>query len=219
MERITVTVTSDLFDEVNQEASLRKNISVRSLIGEIQKEFALPDGMYSVRLQGSTKALDLDKTLDQIGVKSGAQIIFTRERRSAARAVAEGRDPNKRPLSGLKRASVRIEPGGQSFALEWQPAIIGRPDANNPATASALAVNLGNHEEVKSVSRQHAAITERNGTYLIESLQAHNLVKMNGEDVEIGERRRLSDRDELLVGKIALSFHVRETDGADGAKA
>jgi hypothetical protein len=216
MERITVTVTSDLFDEANQEASLRTNISVRTLIGEIQKEFALPDAIYSVRQQGVAKPLDLDKTLDQLGIKSGAQLIFSRERRSQVRAASDGRDPNKRPLSGLRHASLRLEPGGQSFDIEWQPAIIGRPDANNPASAAALAVDLGNHPESRSVSRQHAAITERHGNYLIESLQAANLVRLNDEEIELGERRRLNHGDKLTVGKVMLSFHIRESDGASG---
>jgi len=213
MERVVVTITSDLFDESNQEASIRKNVSVRSLMGEIQKEFTLQEGNYALRLRGKSTVLDVDKTIEQLGIQTGAELIFSRERRSASRASA-GSGSSSRSLSGVRGAYIKEETTGKIWEIEWQPAIIGRPDAGNTNSGTTLAVDLGGFEEARSVSRQHASITERSGNYFVESLSDRNPAYLNGESIFVGERARLRDGDEILIGKIALTFRLREGSGA-----
>jgi hypothetical protein len=208
MERVIVTISSDLFDDMNQEASLRGNISARTVIMEIQREFNLPEGNYALRIKGKSKPLDLDRTMEQLGIQTGAELQFTRERRSAAKAAA-ALGTSHRLLSGPKQAYLREDSTGKLFELEWQPAIIGRPDANNPVSGEALAVNLSGFEESRSVSRQHASITERNGVFFIESMAERNLAELNGSVLQIGERRSLQHGDKILIGKIALTFKFR----------
>ena len=39
MERYILTISSELFDETEQEASVRKNLTIRALIEEVRQEY------------------------------------------------------------------------------------------------------------------------------------------------------------------------------------
>ncbi len=213
MERIILTVESELFDDVSQEASIRKNVTMRNLMIEIQREFSLPEGNYLLQIKGEKRALDLDKTLEQLNIQTGAEIVFARDRRNAARVMALGGSTHTMIVSS-KQAYLVEDETGKVFEIEWQPAIIGRPDANNPVSGQTLAVNLGGFEEARTVSRQHATITERNGVYFIESMAERNPAMLNGDTIQVGERRSLHVDDKILIGKISLTFKLHE--GAGG---
>lgn len=216
MERIILTVESELFDEVNQETSIRKNVTIRNLMAEIQREFSLPEGNYLLQVKGAKHSLELDKTLEQLGIQTGAELVFARDRRNAARVMALGGSTHTLITSG-RQAYLVEEESGKVFEIEWQPAIIGRPDANNPISGQTLAVNLSGFEEARTVSRQHASITERNGVYFIESMAERNPALLNGDTIHIGERRSLHVDDKILIGKIALTFKLHDSAGAAAA--
>ncbi len=215
MERIVITITSELFDEANQEASVRANLAARTLMAEIRKEFNLPEGNYTLRLQNTPKPLDLEKTLDQLGIQTGAVLLFNRERRPpqrarpAAPAGAAAGGLSRKMFVGPNKPFLRDEATGHLFEIDWQPAIIGRPDANNPASADLLAVNLGQLEEAKSVSRQHARISEQNGQYFLESMNERNPTFLNDSTVQVGERRMLQTGNKIRVGRISLVFGIK----------
>ncbi len=215
MERIILTVESELFDEVSQEASVRKNVTLRSLMIEIQREFSLPEGNYLLQIKGEKRALDLEKTLEQLNIQTGAEIVFARDRRNAARVMALGGSTHTMIVSSRQAYLVEDETG-KVFEIEWQPAIIGRPDANNPVSGQTLAVNLGSFEEARTVSRQHATITERSGVYFVESMAERNPALLNGETIHIGERRSLHVDDKILIGKISLTFKLHESPAPAG---
>jgi NAD-specific glutamate dehydrogenase/predicted ATPase/pSer/pThr/pTyr-binding forkhead associated (FHA) protein len=69
-------------------------------------------------------------------------------------------------------------------------------------------------ESDPTVSRRHATLTERDGTWYVADLQSRNGTWVNRERVV--DERALQDRDRLQVGKTSLIFH----DGSDaGASA
>lgn len=208
MSRINLTISSELFDNPDQEASVRANLQVRTLIEETIREFNLPDDvLYSLRNSATGKVLDPDKTIDQQGIQAGAKLSFVRERRAPLREVrAAGTRAN---ISGLVRAFLREDASGTMFDITFQPAIIGRSDHTNPASADSLAINLDEVEGAKSVSRYHARITEERGMYFIESMAEHNPVYLNNDMVSIGEKRRLNTGDRVRVGRVALTFGTR----------
>jgi hypothetical protein len=210
MPRIILTISSPVFDE-DQEVSIRENLPARTLMAEIMKEFNLNDGNYSLRFQDNNRPVDLDKTLEQSGVQTGAALSFNLERRVPARPIAASTvDPNaRRPITGTVRAFVREESTGTVYDIRFQPAIIGRPDANNPASNENLAVNLGNLEASKSVSRHHARIMEQNGQYYLEPIAESNPTMLNGGVVRLGERRVLETGDAISVGSITLVFGTK----------
>jgi hypothetical protein len=217
--RINLTIISDLFDEPNQEASVRENLPVRTLISEARKEFNLPDeGVYAIRIEESGKALDPDKTLEQQGVRAGMILRLARERRAPVREVVVGAGVSRVVLAGPNRPFLREDVTGKVFDIMFQPALIGRPDPTNPQSVELLAVNLGPFEGSKSVSRYHARITEEKGKFFLESLADHNPAHLNGSIVRIGDKRLLMAGDKLTIGKITLSFGLRGQTIQQGAQ-
>jgi hypothetical protein len=211
MTRLVVTITSDLFDTPEQEVSVRENLPVRTLIEETIKEFNLPsDALYTLRIQSSGKLLDPEKTLEQQGVKTGEQLSFSREHRAARREAVLGSNASRIMLSTNRRPYLREDSRGEIFNIDFQPAIIGRPDHSNPASREFLAVNLEGYEGAKSVSRYHARITESQGQFYIESLAEHNPAYLNGQIVRVGEKRMLNSGDKVRVGQISLTFGLRQ---------
>jgi hypothetical protein len=210
MTRLVVTISSDLFDNAEQEASVRENLPVRTLIEETLKEFNLPeDALYALRIEGSGRVLDGEKTLEQQGVKTGERLTFSRERRAPRREAAIGGGASRILFTTSKRPYFREDSRGEMFNIEFQPAIIGRPDQNNPASRELLAVNLESYEGAKSVSRYHARVTEDQGQFYLESLAEHNPAYLNGSIVRFGEKRVMYPGDKIRIGQITLTFGVR----------
>jgi hypothetical protein len=210
MARINVTIVSDLFDDPNQEASIRENLPVRTLVGDAKREFNLAeDGVYALRLQETGKALDPDKTMEQQGVRAGAILILTRERRPAVREAAANAGAARTMITGPNRPFLREDMTGKIFEIMWQPAVIGRRDPTNPQSVENLAVNLDVLDGAKSVSRYHARMTEDKGKFYLESIADHNPAYLNSSIVRVGDKRLLMPGDKIEVGKITLSFGLR----------
>ncbi|MDW8298884.1 MAG: FHA domain-containing protein [Anaerolineae bacterium] len=212
MTRLVITISSDLFDQPEQEASVRENLLVRTLIEETLKEFNLPqDALYTLRIESNGRLLDPEKTLEQQGVKTGERLLFSRERRAPRREVILGNNASRIMFSTSKRPFFREDSRGEIFNIDFQPAIIGRPDHSNPASRELLAVNLEGYEGAKSVSRYHARVTESQGQFYIESLAEHNPVYLNGAMVRLGEKRVMYPGDKVRVGQITLTFGIRQS--------
>lgn len=210
MDRIVLTITSELFDDsAHQEASVRRNITVRSLIEEIRREFSFLEGNYTLVIKGGSKPLPPDQTMEQLGIQTGSELIFDRERRRLSQQIILRGNQVHQPVTGGVRAALREESTGKLFPIEWQPAVIGRVDASNPSGASALAVNLSDLPEARTVSRQHARIVEQNGQYFLESLAARNPTFLNDRELLSSERRALQAGDKIRAGKIVLTFNLQ----------
>ncbi len=212
MARTVLTINSDLFnDEPDQEASIRENLPVRTLLAETRREFNLPEANYTFKVKSTGKVLDPEKTLEQMGVHTGAVLVLARERRAPVAEPLMSTDISRKlPITGPYHASLREDESGQGFEIQWQPAIIGRPDASNPNSVEMLAVNLGPFEGSKTVSRFHARITEQSGQYFIESITDHNPTYLNDSLIRMGERRFLQTGDKIRIGKFSFTFTIRQ---------
>ncbi len=208
-ERVNVTIVSELFDEPEQEASIRTNLTVRALIEEIRREFDLIEGEYVLKQRDEARTLPPGQTLAQLGVQTGSVLVFERERMRLSQQVVRRGGRFFQGITGKEIAVLVEEQSGQEFYIRWQPAIIGRPSANNPASAEELAVNLGALPDAKTVSRQHAQITEQKGRYFLEGLAKRNPTWLNEQELAHGEKRMLSEGDRIRVGKIVLRFELR----------
>jgi hypothetical protein len=216
MARTVLTITSQLFDEPEQEVSVRENLPVRVLLTEAREEFTLAEGNYVLAVKSSGKVLDPDKTLEQLGIQTGAVLELSRERRPAIQESGINRAmPARTPIDSANKAYLRDSNSGTTFDLVYQPAIIGRPDSNNPASAEMLAVNLGPLEGSKSVSRFHARVTEQRGQFFIEPLAEHNPLYLNGALVREGEKLALQPGDKIRVGTFTLLFGTRLPTGSN----
>lgn len=211
MDRIILTITSDLFDDEDQaqEASVRANLTVRALIDEIRREFSLLDADYKLTLPGQRDPLPLDKTMEQLGLQTGAELIFERDRRRLSQRIISRGGQFFQAVTRPGQAYLQSAETGKDFPIDWQPAIIGRPDASNPASADMLAVDASVLPEARTVSRRHAQITERAGIYYLEGVSERNPTFLNGRELKLGEKHALTPGDQIRVGRVELVFNVQ----------
>ena len=73
MARINVTIVSDLFDDPNQEASIRENLPVRTLVGDAKREFNLAEDLsvaqniqMALELAGERSRKDWHKRIETV---------------------------------------------------------------------------------------------------------------------------------------------------------
>jgi hypothetical protein len=106
-------------------------------------------------------------------------------------------------------AKLIIERGsavGTEFSLSTNEAYIGRWDADNGIFPD---VDLDAHDPEAKVSRRHARVTFKDGTYSVEDLGSTNGTFINrGRRLLPGNPNILKDGDEIIVGKTFLRFHV-----------
>lgn len=123
--------------------------------------------------------------------------------------------------AGTQRPSqdiyLRDQASGKVFKLNWQPAIIGRPDKNQPHD-DWLAVNLEPYQAGLRVSRRQAMITEQNGSYFIESMSRNPTVikKAAGESVPVEATRQPLVHGDIVFlerSNVSLKFIVRGAAG------
>ena len=111
--------------------------------------------------------------------------------------------------SKVGHARLTIERGesiNTEFNLSAEESYIGRWDADNGIFPD---VDLDAHDPDAKVSRRHARIIFRNGTYSIEDLGSTNGTFVNrGRRLLPGNPQVLNEGDEIIVGKTFLRFHV-----------
>lgn len=107
------------------------------------------------------------------------------------------------------RATLVIERGaavGTEFNLTADESYIGRWDADNGIFPD---VDLDAYDSEAKVSRRHARILCRNGSYMIEDLGSTNGTYVNrGRRLIPGNPQRLENGDEIIVGKTFLRFYI-----------
>lgn len=107
---------------------------------------------------------------------------------------------------------LREQTSGTVYKLQWQPAIIGRPDASQPHN-DRLAVNLETYKTGLRVSRRHAEITERDGCFYIATLSNNPTMLQRDEERAIltNTPYPLQNGDIIFLERsaIALKFIVR----------
>lgn len=106
-------------------------------------------------------------------------------------------------------ATLIIERGvsaGKKFPLSSPDANIGRWDADGGIFPD---VDLDSDDPEAKVSRRHAKISFRDGSYLIQDLGSTNGTFVNrGRRLAPGDSYPLKDGDEIIVGKTFLRFRV-----------
>ncbi len=204
MERITLIITSELFgDTEQQQADVRKNVTVRTLIAEIVQEFGLLEGRYVLKKHDTGDLLDGDKSIGDLGIQTNTELIFDRERTRLSQQIVSRGGQLFQGITAPQSLVLREQRTGQEFLLRWQPAVIGRSIANDPTSAHTLAVDLADIAE-RSVSRRHAQVTEYAGRYSVEGLAEQNPTFLNEIELRPGEKRALEQGDKIRVGRVTL---------------
>lgn len=113
------------------------------------------------------------------------------------------------PLSGVHSVLVIERGGGENseFPLSNEESQIGRWDADNGIFPD---VDLDAFDSDAKVSRRHARVLYRDGTYMVEDLGSTNGTFVNrGRRLLPGSPQVLNDGDEIIVGKTFLRFRIK----------
>jgi hypothetical protein len=190
--------------------NVRRNLPVNVLLDEVRSKLDLGPAQLTLRLRGAKEPLDPARTLAQHGLKDGAELVLVREtgpRSTPARQLID--KGQKVPIGEGHLAYLEEERTGEIFALEWQPAIVGRAVELEPSMNRLLALDLTGLQDSEYVSRHHACITESGGQYALEALNPRNPTYLNEEDIGTGKSRVLQPGDRVRVGKTVLIFNLR----------
>jgi pSer/pThr/pTyr-binding forkhead associated (FHA) protein len=202
----------DVFDHTGQRARVRKTLTGEELVSEILREFddldqKTPEG-YALFLRGEEKPLDRGSTMEQLNIQDHDELVIKHARSSERISSAAGEK---------KVYLVEIQTGTR-YEINWQPAIIGRPDID-PAQNELLAVNLQTLTGGMSISRRHAQVTFEGDQYFLEPLSASNPTCLNDTPLALQSRVPLVPGDRITLGasRIELVFAVEGSQKTDGA--
>jgi pSer/pThr/pTyr-binding forkhead associated (FHA) protein len=199
-----IELTIDVFDTVGQIAKVRKTLTVAGLIDEILREFEDLDRktpeFYAVYRKGINKPLDRNRSIADLDIQVHDELVFR-----YARGTSRERMPHNLKVFLVEDSTHQV------FEINFQPAIIGRPDAEQ-AHNDLLAANLGSIPGGKLVSRRHAQITFENGQFFLENLSVSNQTYLNDEKEPISEARVIKSGDKIYFGRMRVetTFMVKE---------
>src|SRR3970040_1596676 len=207
MDRRNLTLDIKAANIGVKRGKVRGSLTVENLIATIKDKFNL-DGEFRLTRQGAPEPLAREAALDHAGVEDGSTLLCVRvtEATGTLDAIRSGE------RHGLGKAFKRVWlVEGSTLAeydLAWQPAVIGRKDHRNPMNNRLLAVDLEPVEELPTVSRHHACITEKRGQFFIENTQARTPVYLDGTRLREGSQQPLSAGHTIQVGTVRLTFNL-----------
>jgi hypothetical protein len=206
-KRLDVRV--DVFEKTEQHALPLPDLTPPEFVEAILQEFReleyLSDSPDSYRL---LKASDQSPLI--VEEKLGQQVI-NGDRLVLVEEEAPLPDNTKPPTHPIY---LREQISGKVYKLHWLPAIIGRPDKNQPLN-DQVAVDLEPYKTGLRVSRRHAQITEKDGQYFIHSM-SRNPTSIKGSDgdmVAVSEEKRPLHNGDIIHlerSNIALKFIIRQ---------
>ncbi len=207
MERINLTLDIRPNEIGEKQVNVRSSLLVANLLADVQDKFNL-DGTLELRLEEGGDPLQLDRPLEPQGVADGGMLICERLMEDTGTVDAIARGQREYFTEKFERVYITEQRTRTEYDLAWQPAIIGRKDHRDPSKNKLLAVDLEGVEDLPTVSRHHAAITVRGGSFFIETIQARNPTYLDGSPLKPGIRYPLSAGSVIEVGRISLTFYV-----------
>jgi hypothetical protein len=198
----------DIFEKAGQRALALPDLTPPELVDSILQEFRELE-----YLSDSPADYQLFKAADKSPLDNENQLqsqVSNAERLVLVELMAPLPPGTERPSDKIY---LRELSSGKVYKLNWLPAIIGRPDKNQPFD-DRLAVNLETFETGLRVSRRQAMITEENGQYFIESMSRNPTSIKNGEEQIIpvtSKKQPLHPGDviQLERSNVALKFIMR----------
>ncbi|MBI3362211.1 MAG: FHA domain-containing protein [Chloroflexi bacterium] len=204
---MTVTIEIRANDIGPKQANLRSSLVAANLITTIKDKFNL-DGNFELLLQNSRQPLSAESALDRAGVAEGSTLIFSRVVEGTGTAEAIERGVRLRLSKKFKRVYLQEERTLGEYDIAWHPAIIGRKDRRDPSKNKLLTADLDDLEESQTVSRHHACITEKDGSFFIESTNEHNPTYLGDTRLKMGLKYPLPIGSRIRVGRVSLVFYI-----------
>jgi pSer/pThr/pTyr-binding forkhead associated (FHA) protein len=198
-----IDVKIDVFENNDQRARILESLTPTGLIQEILKEFddisADAPEKYAIYLKGMERPLNPTSTMAQLDIQPQDELVFDYVRQ-----------PIRQMLKPKDYAFLHEVTTGKTYDIQWQPAVIGRPDSDVGHNI-ILAVNVQLLPHGRTVSRNHAQITFSEGRYFVEPLAENNPVFLNGKEIAVNSKREIKNSDKIAIGrhKVTMVFETQ----------
>lgn len=207
MDRRNLTLDIKADNIGARRVNVRSSLTVENLIATIKDKFNL-DGEFRLTRQGASEPLAAEAPLDHAGVEEDSTLLCVRVTEATGTVDAIRGGERHGFSKAFKRVWLVEESTLAEYDLAWQPAVIGRKDHRNPMNNRLLAVDLEPVEELPTVSRHHACITEKRGQFFIEDIQGRNPVYLDGTRLREGSQQPLTVGHTIQVGRVRLTFNI-----------
>lgn len=207
MDRKNLTLDIRADDIGAKRVNVRASLTVGNLITSIKDKFNL-DGEFRLARPGASETLAPEIPLDQAGVEDEGTLMCTRVTEATGTLDAIRTGERHGFSKAFKRVWLTEGSTLWEYDLTWQPAVIGRKDHRNPMNNRLLAVDLEHVEELPTVSRHHACITEKRGQFFLEDIQGRNPVYLDGTRIRQGTQHPLTAGQSIQVGRVRLTFNL-----------
>ncbi|HMK09669.1 MAG TPA: FHA domain-containing protein [Anaerolineales bacterium] len=187
--------------------NVRGSLTAGNLIATVKDKFNL-DGEFQLTPAGASAPLPPETPLDQAGVEDGSTLLCVRLTEATGTLDAIRAGERHEFSKAFKRVWLVEDSTLTEYDLTWQPAVIGRKDHRNPMNNRLLAVDLEPVEELPTVSRHHACITEKRGQFFLEDIQGRNPVYLDGAKLRQGAQYPLTAGHAIQVGRVRLTFNL-----------
>jgi len=207
MDRMNVTIEIQANNIGAKRTNIRSSLLVGNLIATIRDKFNL-DGEFEIRLKDSRQLLLPDAEIEGSGVTEESVLICSRVVETTGTLDAIRLGVRENLSKKYKRVYFQDEKNLSEYDIAWQPAIVGRKDLRDPSKNRLLAVDLEDLEEAYTVSRHHACIIEKEGSFFIESINERNPILLGAMRLKFGMKYPLPAGSKIRVGRINLTFYV-----------
>ena len=207
MDRRNLTLDIQADNIGAKRVNVRGSLTVGNLIATVKDKFNL-DGEFQLKVAKASEPLALETPLDQAGVEEGGTLVCVRVTEATGTLDAIRHGERQRFSKAFKRVWLVEDSTLAEYDLTWQPAVIGRKDHRNPMNNRLLAVDLETVEELPTVSRHHACITEKRGQFVLEDIQGRNPVYLDGTRIRQGTLHPLTAGQTIQVGRVRLTFNL-----------
>jgi hypothetical protein len=205
--------TLDIIKVGRKRIDVSASLTVQGLLDKVRDRWNLSEPYVLSTSDARGTDLPTDQPLSSLGssgVHNGA-VLICRPSPKQSSITALIQDGRRIKLSRVYRSISLIEPRSQTeYAIQWQPAVIGRKDTKEDARNQLLAVDLTTLDPASSVSRHHACITENNGIFSVEVLQNHNPLYVSDRRLVPGQQVALTTNSALRLGSLQLIFRITE---------
>jgi len=169
-------------------------------IGHPDLQGANGDLKFILKFVASGEVISPESTLASAGVLHGDLL------RLLVKAAPVSLQGGEAPLSFSGPGFAAV--AGPAFPLRRTTSTIGRADPGSGIVGSLLAVDLTalDDPDSPSVSRRHAQVIHRQGTYLLVDLRSTNGTYVNAKRLAADERVPLRHGDQVRFGDVSLAF-------------
>lgn len=202
-----------------QQAKVRGIVTIEQLIKNIRQEFKIHDEYpYCMWVKGTNKPLDSKDTISALYSGQTTRLVFGRTPPQPQQIVLNPdwlESENSKQLTTRDRGMALYDAiTSELFKIIFTPMIIGRSADTRYPKLARLAINEARHANANLVSRDHAVIFSRGGSFYIADLPNYgtsgrnNPTYLNNDIVQENVAYPLHLHDKIRLGETHVTLEL-----------